>query len=82
MGRRGCPASAMPSRISRSDERTDVRLARMKKDQEGPAWLDATGLPVFTWGLILRGVPQELAATPEWSWLFVLVGIFRGVRHV
>lgn len=65
--RKGRPAQIFASRRHRSG-----CPACMKKDQEAAAWLDTTGLPVFTWGLLLRCVPSER------GWFLILKGICLG----
>lgn len=71
--------SELRALVGTLDQRTEELLARLKKDQEQAASLDAAGLPVITWGILLSGVPQELAANPGWGWFFILVGIVLGV---
>nr|BFE45961.1 hypothetical protein GCM10017547_38540 [Pseudarthrobacter oxydans] len=61
------------------DERVEEMLARMKEQQEQAVSLDAAGLPVIAWGIILSGVPQELAGSPDVGWFFIIVGILLAI---
>lgn len=53
-----------------------------EKDQEG-ARIDARGLPVIGFGIVLSGIPDELAAIPfGLGWIFPLAGLSWGIAAV
>lgn len=61
------------------DTRTETLHKRMQQAQEEATSIDAAGLPVIAWGIILSGVPQELAGEPQVGWFFIVVGLILAV---
>ena len=61
------------------DDIGELRRLVEEKDHEG-ARIDARGLPVIGFGILLSGVPDELASIP-WGlgWIFPIVGLGAGV---
>lgn len=64
--------------VGNVDQRVEVLLARLQQERDQTVTLDAAGLPVIAWGIILSGVPQELAADPQIGWFFIVLGLILG----
>ncbi len=57
----------------------ELRQQLAERDHEG-ARIDARGLPVIGFGILLSGIPDELASIP-WGlgWVFPILGLGAGV---
>lgn len=60
--------------IGAVDQKTAELHAQMVKAQTDSAAIDAAGLLVIAWGIILSGIPQELAGYPVVGWTVLVLG--------
>lgn len=56
------------------DEHARLRSDIDATDREG-ARINARGLPVIGWGILLTAAPAQLAAVPWLGWLVLVLGI-------
>ena len=66
-------------RVLLDAELADQRRLLDKREEQAAA-IDARGLPVIGWGILLSGVPDRLAQIPFYlGWVFPTVGVILGL---
>lgn len=69
--------------VSEVSDKTAELHAKMVKAQEDAASIDAAGIPVIAFGVLLSGIPRELATFPVVGWIVLAssIGLAFAMTH-